>query len=306
MCGIVGLLMKDPEKYDLLGEYAAKMLEGMATRGCDSAGLAAYTDPAEGNGARKFSLFDPSGNLDWNELADGMREHAGCEVDASAKGNHAVIIPRGAADEAFRWMVENRPEAHVLSVGESVEVYKDAGHPFDIAERYGFSELSGSHVVAHTRMATESAVTWAHAHPFTVGEDFCLVHNGSLSNPHSLRRMLERHGMRFDTDNDTEAAARFLEWRLREGDTMEEAIRAGFRELDGFYTFLIGTKEHLALVRDPFACKPAVAAETEEYVAIASEFRSLAHLPGVSDADVFEPMPEEIYVWSKDSAVVAS
>lgn len=306
MCGIVGLLMKDPDQRNLLGEFATEMLNGMATRGCDSAGLAAYTDEVEDEKTRKLSLYDPDSELDWKETVAEMRESLEIEVTLSAKGNHAMIVPHGPADEAWLWLSENRPEAHVLSVGRSIEVYKDIGHPFDIAERYGFRELSGSHVVAHTRMATESAVTWAHAHPFTVGEDFCLVHNGSLSNPHSLRRMLERKGMHFDTDNDTEAAARFLEWRLREGDDMEAAIRAGFEELDGFYTFLIGTNDQLALVRDAFACKPAVVAETDEYVAIASEFRSLAHLPGVKDADVFEPMPEEIYVWNRKPVAVRS
>jgi methylamine---glutamate N-methyltransferase subunit A len=305
MCGIVGLLIKDPDKRDLLGEYGTQMLEGMATRGRDSAGLAAYTDQVEEEGARKLSLYSPEGALDWQSFVDEMQGHLAVEVTLREKGNHAVVVPHGSADVAWRWITENHPEVHVLSVGRSIEVYKDVGHPTDIAERYGFRELAGSHVVAHTRMATESAVTWAHAHPFTVGEDFCLVHNGSLSNPHSLRRKLERRGMRFDTDNDTEAATRFLEWRLREGDDMEGAIRAGFEELDGFYTFLIGTNDELALVRDAFACKPAVVAETDEYVAIASEFRSLAHLPCANDADIFEPMPEEIYVWNKKSVAVS-
>jgi amidophosphoribosyltransferase len=148
-------------------------------------------------------------------------------------------------------------------------------------------------------MATESAVTPAHAHPFTAGRDFCLVHNGSLSNPHLVRRKLEPLGVHFDTDNDTEAACRFLEWRMREGDDIDAAINKGFDELDGFFTFLIGTGDGLALVRDPFACKPAIVAETDDYVAIASEFRSLAHLPGVKHASLFEPQPRTIYSWRR-------
>jgi methylamine---glutamate N-methyltransferase subunit A len=167
-----------------------------------------------------------------------------------------------------------------------------------VAARYAFSGLAGSHLVGHTRMATESAVTPDRAHPFTAGEDFCLVHNGSLSNPYGVRRMLEPRGIRFETDNDTEAACRFLEWRLREGDDLETALQKGFEELDGFYTFLMGTADKLALIRDPFACKPAVVAETDDYVAIASEFRSLAHLPDINHATVFEPAPEEMYVWN--------
>ena len=174
---------------------------------------------------------------------------------------------------------------------------RDIGLPAEIAANYGFESLAGTHLVGHTRMATESAVTPAHAHPFTAGEDFCLVHNGSLSNPYSIRRKLEPLGISFVTDNDTEAACRYLEWRMREGEDLHSAIRRGFDELDGFYTFLMGTADEIAIVRDAFACKPAVVAETDDWVAIASEFRSLAHLPGIEQADLFEPAPERIYVW---------
>jgi amidophosphoribosyltransferase len=189
------------------------------------------------------------------------------------------------------------PQLHLLAAGRLMDIYKDVGSPADVAARYQFENLAGSHLVAHTRMATESAVTPDRAHPFTAGEDFCLVHNGSLSNPHQIRRQLEPLGIGFDTDNDTEAACRYFEWRMREGDNLEAAIHKGFEELDGFYTFLMGTADELALVRDAFACKPAVVAETDDYVAISSEFRSLAKLPDVKNATIFEPVPEEIYVW---------
>jgi amidophosphoribosyltransferase len=185
----------------------------------------------------------------------------------------------------------------VLSAGRSIDLYKDVGAPAEVAARYDFGKLTGTHLVGHTRMATESAVTPDRAHPFTAGEDFCLVHNGSLSNPYSIRRQLEPLGIAFDTDNDTEAACRYLEWRMREGDTLEQALQKGFDELDGFFTFLMGTKDELALVRDAFACKPAIVAETDDYVAISSEFRSLARLPDVKHATLFEPKPEEMYVW---------
>jgi amidophosphoribosyltransferase len=191
------------------------------------------------------------------------------------------------------------PGLVTLSQGHRIELFKDTGTPAEIARRYGFGALTGSHAVGHTRMATESAVTPSHAHPFTAGEDFCLVHNGSLSNPYRVRRKLEPLGIHFDTDNDTEAACRFLEWRMREGDSIEQAIEQGFTELDGFFTFLIGTAGGMQLVRDPFACKPAIVAETDDYVAVSSEFRSLAHLPGVSSARLFEPQPRTIYSWKR-------
>jgi methylamine---glutamate N-methyltransferase subunit A len=181
--------------------------------------------------------------------------------------------------------------------GRKMSVYKGVGSPSDVAIRYDFRNLRGTHLIGHTRMATESAVTPENTHPYTAGEDFCLVHNGSLSNPHSVRRRLKSLGIRFEGDCDTEAACRFLEYRMREGDDLQTALQAGFEALDGFYTFLMGTADSLALVRDPFACKPAVVAETDDYVAIASEFRSLAKLPGVANASLFEPKPEQIYIW---------
>src|SRR5690606_23991368 len=131
------------------------------------------------------------------------------------------------------------------------------------------------------------------------GEDFCLVHNGSLSNPYRVRRKLEPLGIHFETDNDTEAACRFLEWRMREGDGIESAIEQGFTELDGFFTFLIGTRTGLSMVREPFSRKPAIVAETEDYMAVSSTFRSLAPLPVVSKAKLFEPQPRSLYLWER-------
>jgi methylamine---glutamate N-methyltransferase subunit A len=202
-----------------------------------------------------------------------------------------------SADTLRTWLHAEFPELHILALGHAIALYKDVGSPAQIAERYGFAGFAGTHVVGHTRMATESAVTPAHSHPYTAGEDFCLVHNGSLSNPYEIRRMLEPRGIAFETDCDTEAACRFLEWRTREGDDLTTALQRGFEVFDGFYTFLMGDATQLALVRDTFACKPAVVAEHADWVAIASEFHALAHLPGVDEARIFEPVPEQIYVW---------
>jgi amidophosphoribosyltransferase len=214
------------------------------------------------------------------------------------KANHCIVTTAMEPARVREWLAKQYPVVHVLSVGRSIDLYKDVGLPAQVAERYGFNQLHGTHLVGHTRMATESAVTPENAHPYTAGEDWCLVHNGSLANPGSLRRKLEKAGERFESDCDTEAACRYLHWRLASGDTLESALERAFKDFDGFFTFLMGTRDKLALVRDPFACKPAVVAETEDYVAIASEFRSLAHLPGIGHATVFEPKPAEVYAWS--------
>lgn len=300
MCGIVGLLIKNPALRERLGEMMVPMLIGMTERGPDSAGLAVFSDPAE-TGHRQISVYSgllkDGEDFNWQGMAHALKEQLSVEAGLETKGNHAIFTVGIDPAVAKRWIAEQYPGLHILSTGQSIRLYKDIGTPTEVAQRYDFIKLKGTHLVGHTRMATESAVTPDRAHPFTAGEDFCLVHNGSLSNPYGIRRKLEPRGIHFETDNDTEAACRFLEWRLAEGDDLETALKKGFEELDGFYTFLMGTANALALIRDPFACKPAVVAETDDYVAIASEFRSLAHLPGVQNACVFEPAPEEMYVW---------
>lgn len=301
MCGIVGLLVKNPALRSQLGELMVPMLLGMTERGPDSAGLAVFTEPLAG-ALRKYSLYsgllDQGERFDWNALLIRAKETLDPNARLAAKGNHAVFTAAVAPDVFNAWLASSEAAPFLLSAGRAIDLYKNIGTPAEVAKRYGFASLQGTHLVGHTRMATESAVTPDRAHPFTAGEDFCLVHNGSLSNPNALRRKLQPLGIHFETDNDTEAACRFVEWRMREGDNLEQALQHAFKELDGFYTLLMGTEDKLALVRDPFACKPAVVAETDDYVAIASEFRSLAHLPDVKNAHVFEPAPEEMYVWT--------
>ena len=296
MCGIVGLLLKNPSLRPHLGALMVPMLIGMTERGPDSSGMAVFTERVAAE-QRKISLYCADPSFDWARFESTLREFV---VDASfeIKANHCILATRVDPPLVRAWLVRAYPAVHVLSVGRSIDLYKDVGLPAEVAARYAFGELSGTHLVGHTRMATESAVTPENAHPYTAGEDWCLVHNGSLANPGSLRRKLEKLGSRFDSDCDTEGACRYLHWRLESGESLETALEHAFEDFDGFFTFLMGTGDKLALVRDPFACKPAVVAETEDYVAIASEFRSLAHLPGVKHADLFEPKPAEVYSWS--------
>lgn len=296
MCGIVGLLVKKPGLREQLGALMLPMLIGMTERGPESTGLAVFTE-ADANDRRKVNLYWGTAAFDWESVRAAAKQAFGKDCVLAVNVNHGILETTAGPSAVTSWVREHFPSLHVLSAGRLIDVYKDTGTPAQVAERYHFEGLQGTHLIGHTRMATESAVTPAHAHPFTSGEDFCLVHNGSLSNPNSLRRKLQALGFTFDTDNDTEVACRYLAWRLNEGDDLVAAIQNGFDEFDGFYTFLIGTNNKLALVRDAFACKPAVVAETDEYVAISSEFRSLAQLPGVKNAKLFEPKPEEIYIW---------
>lgn len=294
-------MARDAQMRSDLGELVVPMLTCMGERGPDSAGLAVFSDPLAGE-LRRYSFYAADRAFDWAGFLSQFAEETEASAEIDAVESHAILITAASPAVVQSWLSASElpvsDGVHLLSAGRAIDVYKDEGHPEQIARRYSFSSLQGTHAVGHTRMATESAVSPAHAHPFTAGEDFCLVHNGSLSNPYSIRRKLEKRGVRFETDNDTEAACRFLEWRMSEGDTLEQALELAFDELDGFYTLLMATADKLVLVRDAFACKPAVVAETDAYVAISSEYRALAHLPGVKEARIFEPVPEQIYSWT--------
>jgi methylamine---glutamate N-methyltransferase subunit A len=213
--------------------------------------------------------------------------------------DHVILTTEGDGDAARKWLIDSVPAAIVLSHGQSIEIFKGVGDPDDIMARLGLAGFAGTHAIGHTRMATESAVTVAGSHPFSTGRDTCLVHNGSLSNHNRLRERLRKHGERFQTENDSEVAAAYLAWRVGEGDTLERALESALDDLDGFYTFVVGTRDGFAVLRDPIACKPAVMAETDDWVAFGSEFRALAPLPGVERARIWEPAPATVYAWQR-------
>ena len=305
MCGIVGIYIKNPDFEPLLGTFVSDMLVEMGDRGPDSAGVAFYRNPAPAGGS-KVSLFSSSESEDWDTRVDQISRSLNCEFNHEVHASHAVISSAAGVTEVERWIRGNWPELRIMSIGEAIEIYKEKGRPADVVERFSFSGFSGSHAVAHTRMATESAVTTEHSHPFTTGLDLCLVHNGSLSNHNRLRRFLRRQGVDFETDNDSEVAAGYLTWRLAQNDTVNQALHSAISDLDGFYTFAIGSKTGFSVLRDPIACKPAVLAENDDWVAMASEYRAIARLPGAHNAQMWEPEPAKIYNWERGERSTAS
>ena len=288
MCGIVGLFLKRPAMAAELGAHLAGMLATMRDRGPDSAGFAVYG--AEEPGV-KLTIRGPAGT-DFEAIA------AALGVTADVRDTHAVLhVAAGQSASIRAALAACAPAVKIVGEGRRMELYKEIGLPADVAARFGLPAMAGTHGIGHTRMATESAVTTDGAHPYSTGIDQCLVHNGSLSNHNALRRMLMREGFAFETENDTEVAAAYLSWRMREGDSLEGALHAGLKDLDGFYTFVVGTRTGFAVLRDPICCKPAVMAETDDWVAFGSEYRALVDLPGIAGARVWEPEPARVYAW---------
>ena len=296
MCGIVGLYLKNEALRPQLGQMFKPMLIEMTSRGPDSAGVAVYRDPAR-DGESKFSLAHADPAFDWKQIDTGLEAAFDCEATIRVIGNHAILVTSANEDDVVAWLGRHHPEVRVVGSGHTIEIFKEVGLPEAVYDKFDLDTAAGTHIIGHTRMATESAVTTAGSHPFATGADLCLVHNGSLSNHNRLRENLRREGMTFQTENDTEVAAAYMTWKLRNGASLKQALEDSLDDLDGFYTFLVGTADGFAVLRDPIACKHAVLAETDDWVAMATEYRPIAHLPGANEARIWEPEPATVYTW---------
>jgi glutamate synthase domain-containing protein 1 len=289
VCGIVGLHLRDPGLWPQLGTLLAGMLSEVADRGPDSAGIAIYGD----------STLTPPDTVTLSLLPSGNPTALADLGTVTVLGPTTLLSSSGSADAVAAAVEAALPGTTVIGMGAQLAVLKGTGHPDTLAAQFDLPRFGGWQGLAHTRMATESAVTAAHAHPFSVGDGLCLVHNGSFANHATIRRELIAGGARFDTDNDSEVAARFVAACLADGDDLDKALRRVCERFDGFFTLLVSTPTEFAVVRDAIACKPALIAETAAWVAMASEYRALATLPGIENALVFEPAPEEVYTWSR-------
>ena len=272
------------------------MLVTLSDRGPDSAGFAIYGDALPNR--TKVTLRAPAA-YDFESLLNKVRSTVDKDASLVRRDTHAVLTVDQKQETVLRTFIEGLPEVEIVGTGRRMEVYKEVGLPKAVSSRFGLEGMSGTHAIGHTRMATESAVTTNGAHPFTTGPDQCLVHNGSLSNHNAVRRELIRQGITFRTENDTEVAAGYMTYKMREGASLEQALNASLDALDGFYTFVVGTESGFGVLRDPIACKPAVMAETDDWVAFGTEYRALVDLPGIQEARVWEPEPAKVYRWER-------
>ena len=296
MCGIVGLFLKDKALEPRLGTLTSEMLTTKCDRGPDSAGFSVYGSPTDGK--VKITLQSPNPDADFKALRTAISKAIAGDVKLQVKSTHAVLtVPEQNADDAIAAIRSTRPSVCIMATGAAIEIYKEVGYPTEVSKRFDLAKMQGTHAIGHTRMATESAVTTLGSHPFSTGRDQCLVHNGSLSNHNNLRRELRRNGMTFETQNDSEVAAAYITSRMNEGMNLGEALTKSLDDLDGFFTFVVGTKNGFGVLRDPIACKPAVMAETNQYVAFGSEYRALVNLPNIGKAKVWEPEPSTVYFW---------
>ena len=292
MCGIVGIYLKNSNLEKSLGSLLSGMLINMGSRGPDSAGFAIYKD--EDDEKYKYSIC--LNNIDFINFKENIEKYL---KDSELKKNsdHVILKTLMKPSEVLKILRKNFKDISLVGYGKSIEIFKQVGNPSEVVEKFNLKNYTGTHAIGHTRMATESAITTNGSHPYSTGEDECLVHNGSLSNHNNLRRNLKKNGVKFNSENDTEVAAGYISNHLSKKKSLKDTLNDGLKDLDGFYTFITGTRKGFAVLRDEIACKPAVIAETNEYVAIASEFQAMAHLPQINNAKIFEPEPGQVYSW---------
>lgn len=299
MCGIVGYLDKTGSKKKPLGKVLLGMLDALACRGPDSAGVALFGPPRTKYLVAQVKLGD---NGNHAERARTVSSIAGKFGAQSFSQKHAYLrfIFRETSDlKLFISSVEaTGHDVEVVSVGRKLEIIKQVGSPSHLEEAFHISAFRGKHGMGHTRLCTESSVDLSHSQPFWAHgyPDLAIVHNGHITNYHQLRRRYEQHGVRFYTDNDSEIVGTFLAEKLRQGSTLRAAMEAMISELDGSFSCLVATDTEFGFVKDSFSLKPLTFAETDHFVAVSTEEVAIrCAIPG--DFKVREAQAREVKVW---------
>jgi glutamate synthase domain-containing protein 1 len=310
MCGIVGFLDKRGGTDRPVGRALLAMLEALGCRGPDSAGVAIFGPPNAGwvvqvKLPEAAALTEAAEAVVETEAADTFVRRA---LDGlphvlrhKVSGAYLRLEVAGAASRATleEQLLGRLPGAEVVSLGHRLEIVKQVGSPAQLEQTYGVSRRTGSHGIGHTRLSTESRVDLSHSQPFWAHgvPDVATVHNGHITNYHKLRRHYEQRGHRFYTENDSEVIGVYLRDRLSAGLSLDDALRSSLDDFDGSFSYLAASADRLAYVKDSFGFKPLVVAETDEFVAIATEEVALRRALG-HDFVAREPAPGTMRVWS--------
>jgi glutamate synthase domain-containing protein 1 len=311
MCGIAGIIYRDGAQHPI-GEEMTRMLQSMKHRGPDSTGYALYGTPTKGNLVMRYKLADANTARDF-EFEDRLRRHRfevesrlaalGAkvhEVDEETNYAFRVSFDYDGDLKLLADLVEDIPDAEVLSLGSSLEIVKDLGDAESVHDTYGLDQFNGTHAIGHVRMATESEVDIAGAHPYWAYpySDVAVVHNGQLTNYFYWRRRLERSGRRFMSECDSEIIAVYLAEEMSKGSSLKQAMDKSLDELDGVFTYIAVTKDELGVAKDELAAKPLVLYESDELVALASEEIAIRQIVD-HEIETYDPFEREVLVWQR-------
>ncbi|HLY59646.1 MAG TPA: glutamine phosphoribosylpyrophosphate amidotransferase [Terriglobia bacterium] len=302
MCGIAGFLDKTKE-HSGLGRVLLDMLTALACRGPDSAGVALFGPSTNGHFVVKVKLGNHGESALRAERLSGLLKSIGAGArEFSTVAAYARFVVDGGIDltNLIASIERSDGEMEVVSVGRNLEIVKQVGSPANLEQTYAIAQFCGTHGLGHTRLSTESRVDLSHSQPFwSHGRpDLAIVHNGHITNYHKLRRVYQQRGIRFYTENDSEVVAIYLSDQLGKGRTLEDSLHAMLRDLDGSFSCLVATATQFGFVKDPFALKPLLWAETDGFVAVANEEIAIrSALPGAYQ--VREAEVKEVRVWER-------
>jgi|TARA_B110000971_G_scaffold194460_1_gene208178 glutamate synthase domain-containing protein 1 len=311
MCGIAGLIHKN--KTVNIGKELQDMLQALKHRGPDSTGFALYGEGHDNDFLMRFKVGENvgEGSSAINEGAE-IYDLRKAQVDKYLIELGATVIKEEQITPySFKYIlkydkdlmefskkIESVEMVEILSIGKSLELVKDLGDAGVVSNQYGLHKIKGTHGIGHTRMATESGVDIRSAHPFWgyPFSDVSVVHNGQLTNYWNNRRALERKGMRFMSECDSELIAVYLAEKMRKGISLEEGMNASLTELDGVFTYLVATIDSLGMAKDTMAAKPMVLYESDDLIALGSEEIAIRTLLP-QEIDTYDPYEGEVKVW---------
>jgi methylamine---glutamate N-methyltransferase subunit A len=311
MCGIAGIIYKNGNGAHRIGRDMTSMLQSMKHRGPDSTGYALYHAPSHELTVR-VKLADSTTPRDLDFAGDVKRHRAevlarlngaGAQVKSTEDVNDytfSVALDYHGDLKHLADHVESVPHAEVLSLGHSLEIIKDLGDAGTVAGAYQLDDYFGSHGIGHVRMATESDVDIANAHPYWAYpfSDVAVVHNGQLTNYHQWRRRLESHGHRFASMCDSEIIAVYLADRMADGDSLEDAMHRSLEDLDGVFTYICVSEDALGMAKDELAAKPLVLYEGDDMVALASEEMAIRAVID-HEIETYDPYESTVMVWTR-------
>jgi amidophosphoribosyltransferase len=292
MSGIVGFFCKQPALQNQLGQQLAAMLLGSHTDGADSTGMALYRPPLASD-CVQLTLYHPT-PYPWDALLEKLSALFGDETTLHVHANHALLVIPDNTDVVCQWLAENEPRLSVLSQGRALSILKMVETPANFVARFRLDSLQGTHGLGHVRLASESPCQFAYVQPLLSGDDYCLLHQGTVANPHHLRRRLQRQGFNLNTEQDSQIIATFLQAELAAELPLNTALANLCQLLDGFYTLVVGTLNGCSILRDPLGGKSLLIAETADWIALASQFSALSVLPNMAHAHVWEPKPGDV------------
>ena len=312
MCGIAGIIYRGGGNGGHhVGRDMTSMLQSMKHRGPDSTGYALYHAPApeltvrinlaESTAPRGFD-FAQSVSRRRREVQDRLVA-AGAEIKSSEDANaytFSATIDYPGDLKTLADLIESVPHTEVMSLGHSLEIIKDLGDAQTVADAYELDDYFGSHGIGHVRMATESDVDIANAHPYWAYpfSDVAVVHNGQLTNYHQWRRRLEARGHRFASMCDSEIIAVYLADRMADGDGLEDAMHHSLEDLDGVFTYICVSEGALGVAKDELAAKPLVLYEGEDMVALASEEMAIRAVID-HEIETYDPYESTVMVWTR-------